>query len=92
MDNVRELSQIISGACPVGPVESIQGKGFLLGLRCRRNAADIQKELLAHNILVGNSADPNVLRLLPPLILERQHIETLIDSLAEISEALPGKT
>ena len=87
MDNVRELSQIISGACPVGPVESIQGKGFLLGLRCRRNAADVQKELLAHNILVGNSADPNVLRLLPPLILERQHIETLIDSLAEIPEA-----
>ena len=87
MDNVRELSQIISGACPVGPVESIQGKGFLLGLRCRRNAADVQQELLANNILVGNSADPNVLRLLPPLILERQHIETLIDSLAEISAA-----
>jgi acetylornithine/N-succinyldiaminopimelate aminotransferase len=86
MDNVRELSQMISAACPVGPVERVQGKGFLLGLRCRRKAADIQKELLAHNILVGNSADPNVLRLLPPLILERQHIETLIDSLAEISQ------
>jgi acetylornithine/N-succinyldiaminopimelate aminotransferase len=86
MDNVRELSQMISAACPVGPVERVQGKGFLLGLRCRRKAADIQKELLAHNILVGNSADPNVLRLLPPLILERQHIETLIDSLAEIPQ------
>jgi acetylornithine/succinyldiaminopimelate/putrescine aminotransferase len=89
MDNVRQLSRIITDACPIGPVESVQGKGFLLGLRCRRSAADVQKELLAKNILVGNSADPNVLRLLPPLILQEKHIQTLIDTLSELPATLP---
>ncbi len=89
MDNVRQLSRIITDACPIGPVESVQGKGFLLGLRCRRSASDIQKELLAKNILVGNSADPNVLRLLPPLILQEKHIQTLIDTLSELPATLP---
>lgn len=84
MDNVRRLSKMVADACPVGPVESVQGKGFLLGLRCRRNASEVQKELLARNILVGNSSDPKVLRLLPPLILEQGHIAKLIDSLAEL--------
>jgi len=87
MDNVRELSQMLIDAGPLGPVESIQGKGFLLGLRCRRSAPEIRDELLARNILVGTSADPAVLRLLPPLILERQHIEQLINCLADLSAA-----
>jgi acetylornithine/N-succinyldiaminopimelate aminotransferase len=87
MENVRELSQMVADACPIGPVESVQGKGFLLGLRCRRSAADVQKELLAKNIMVGNSADPSVLRLLPPLTLQRKHIQKLIDSLADLPEA-----
>jgi acetylornithine/N-succinyldiaminopimelate aminotransferase len=92
MDNVQRLSRMIADACPIGPVESVSGKGFLLGLHCRRNAAQVQKELLAHNILVGNSADPNVLRLLPPLILQDRHIETLTTTLAELAENEPGIT
>lgn len=86
MDNVLELSRMLAEACPVGPVESVQGIGFLLGLRCRRNASEVVDELLARDILVGNSADSKVFRLLPPLILERQHMQQLIDSLAELPE------
>jgi len=85
MDNVRQLAQMLIDAGPLGPVESIQGKGFLLGLRCRRSASEVRDELLARNILVGTSADPAVIRLLPPLILEQQHIEQLINSLADLS-------
>lgn len=84
MRNVRVLSGYLEARCPVGPVESIQGKGFLLGLRCRRPAAEIRDELLDHDILVGTSADPHVIRLLPPLITEEQHITRLIESLIEL--------
>ncbi len=55
-------------------MESVQGKGFLLGLRCRRPAQEMLQELLERGILVGTSADPQVMRLLPPLILERDHV------------------
>lgn len=84
IDNVRTLSQEIITALPLGPVESVQGKGFLLGLRCRRPAREVVSDLLARGILGGTSADPHVLRLLPPLILERSHVHALLNALADI--------
>jgi acetylornithine/N-succinyldiaminopimelate aminotransferase len=86
MANVRALSGFIREALPLGPVSSVQGLGFLMGFRCTRNARQVRDELLARNILTGTSADPSVLRLLPPLILEQQHVQQLIDSLADLPE------
>jgi acetylornithine/succinyldiaminopimelate/putrescine aminotransferase len=85
MDNVRALSQEIIDAIPLGPVESVQGRGFLLGLRCRRPAAEMLRELLNRGILVGTSADPAVIRLLPPLILEQHHVHELLNALDDIA-------
>ena len=84
--NVRVLSDYIAAHCQVGPVDSLQGKGFLLGLKCRRPAVEIRNELLDLNILVGTSTDPYVIRLLPPLITEEQHFARLIECLAEIPD------
>lgn len=86
MDNIRHLSHLIADACPVGPVNSVQGKGFLLGLRVGRSATEVRDELLERDILVGTSTDPHVIRLLPPYILEEQHVQRLIDTLAELPE------
>ena len=83
--NVQRLSERIRSTCRVGPVESIQGAGFLLGLRCRRPAAAVRDELLKRNVLVGTSADPNVVRLLPPLILEEEHVDALSMALEKVS-------
>ncbi len=85
IENVRALSQEIIDAMPLGPVESVQGKGFLLGLRCRRSAREMLQELLDRGILVGTSADPQVMRLLPPLILERGHVHELLNALEDIA-------
>lgn len=84
MDNVQLLSGYLETHGRVGPVADIQGKGFLLGLKCRRPAADVRDELLDRDILVGTSADPHVIRLLPPLIAEERHFRKLIDSLADL--------
>jgi acetylornithine/succinyldiaminopimelate/putrescine aminotransferase len=81
---VRALSRRIRETCQVGPVTAIQGEGFLLGLRTTRPASEIQGELLARNILTGTSADPQVVRLLPPLVLEEEHVAALAAALAEI--------
>ena len=58
----------------------------LLGLRCRRPAKDIQAALLERDVLVGTSSDPKVVRLLPPLTLEKQHVDTLINALSDIGQ------
>ena len=83
--NVQRVSELIRSTCRVGPVESIQGAGFLVGLRCRKPAAAVRDELLEKNILVGTSADPSVVRLLPPLILEEEHVEALSKALEKVS-------
>src|SRR5512143_1555323 len=85
--NVREVSATIRATCKVGPVESIQGQGFLLGLRTRPKAAAVRDALLARDILAGTSADPHVLRLLPPLILSAEHVQRLAAVLKELNDA-----
>lgn len=84
LENVRTLSAELQKSALTGPVESIQGRGFLLGLRCNRPAKAVQTALLERDILVGTSSDPAVVRLLPPLTLERQHVQTLCAALADI--------
>jgi acetylornithine/succinyldiaminopimelate/putrescine aminotransferase len=85
-DRARRLHEQLANALPAGPAVGLQGKGLLAGLRCSRRASEVQRELLEAGILVGSSADPNVVRLLPPLILESQHIDQLLETLA----MLPG--
>ena len=81
---VRALSARIRERCAVGPVAGIQGAGLLLGLRTTRPAKEVLDQLLARGILAGASADANVLRLLPPLILLDEHVDLLAAALAEI--------
>jgi acetylornithine/succinyldiaminopimelate/putrescine aminotransferase len=85
LDNVRLREAEIRQHCIVGPVTSIQGMGLMLGLVCDRPATEIQARLLEHDILTGTSADPKVLRLLPPLVLESGHVQRLASSLAAIA-------
>ena len=84
MANVRRVSAYIRNTCTVGPVIGHQGAGFLHGLRTSRPAKDVQAALLARNILAGTSGDPNVLRLLPPYVLQEQHVDLLREALSAL--------
>lgn len=82
LPNVREREAQIRDTCVVGPVVKIQGIGLLLGLVCDRPAVDVRNFLLDHDILTGTSNDPNVVRILAPLIIEEQHVSRLARTLA----------
>lgn len=84
LTNVLQREAQIRELCATGPVERIQGKGLLLGLVCDRPATDVQAALLRYDILTGTSADPRVLRLLPPLVIRSAHIHRLAKALANI--------
>ncbi len=83
--NVRQREAQIRQRCVTGPVQSIQGMGLLLGLVCDRPAAEVRNALLEHDILTGTSADPNILRILAPLILGSDHVTELAQALAAIA-------
>ena len=84
LERVRRVGAYIRSTCVLGPVTAHQGAGLLVGLRTRRPAKDIQAELLECCILTGTATDPHVLRLLPPLILEEEHVDLLRDALREL--------
>lgn len=62
-------------------VEEVRGRGLLLGLKLVQHAADVQKRLLENHIIVGTSAEPTVLRLLPPLILTPEEAAPFLEAL-----------
>jgi len=84
LERVRHLGALIRESCVVGPVCAHQGVGLLVGLRTTRPARQVQAELLECGILAGTASDSHVLRLLPPFILEDQHVELLRDALREL--------
>ena len=81
---VQRVGAYIRAHCIVGPVSAHQGAGLLVGLRTRRPARDIQAELLEGGILAGTASDPHILRLLPPYILEEEHVDMLRDALSDL--------
>ena len=83
--NVRRREAEIREHCVTGPVRSVQGMGLLLGLVCDRPAGEIRDALLQRDILTGTSADPSVLRLLPPLVLQPEHVRRLAKALGAIA-------
>jgi acetylornithine/N-succinyldiaminopimelate aminotransferase len=83
--NVRRLARQIRETCVVGPVTDVQGAGFLTGLRTRRPAKDVQRELMERDILTGTSADPHVVRILAPYVLGEEHVAELRDALASLA-------
>jgi acetylornithine/succinyldiaminopimelate/putrescine aminotransferase len=81
LERVRRVSKKIFESCKVGPVESIQGLGLLVGLRVSKPAREVLAALRERSILAGGSHDPNVIRLMPPLIVEEQHVDALVAAL-----------
>lgn len=82
--NVRKVAATLRATCKVGPVTGFQGEGFLLGLKTNRPAKEIQKALLERDILAGTSADPHILRLLPPYTLTEEHVALLREALERL--------
>ncbi len=84
--NANKREAEIRAHCITGPVKSVQGMGLLLGLVCDRPAAEVRDALLKNEILTGTSADPDVLRLLPPLVLQSAHVMRLAHALDNLQK------
>jgi acetylornithine/succinyldiaminopimelate/putrescine aminotransferase len=74
-----EIRQSLTGSCVI----EVLGNGLLLGLRVPSRASALKQHLEQKGILVGNSADPEVLRLMPPLNLTDEAIAALAQAVRE---------
>ena len=71
-------------------IEEIRGSGLMIGIKCKIDSSDLRGKLLDARMLSVGAAD-NVIRILPPLIIENSHIDEAIHILgnvcAQIEEA-----
>lgn len=67
-------------------ITDIRGKGLLIGIEVKTSPADYVKEAMEKG-LVLLTAGKNVIRMAPPLVIEKEQIDTCITLLDEIFQA-----
>ncbi|HEX2113324.1 MAG TPA: aspartate aminotransferase family protein [Alphaproteobacteria bacterium] len=60
--------------------EEVRGQGLLLGLKCRPLNTDVGAAFRGRGLVTATAGD-NVVRLLPPLIIEAQHVTEAIEKI-----------
>lgn len=86
LDHVVEmgnhLKQGLAGIVDRHPdvIEELRGIGLHIGLKCKNENSLLLNKLMEHGVLAAKGGD-NVVRLLPPLIIEDAQISELINAL-----------
>jgi acetylornithine/LysW-gamma-L-lysine aminotransferase len=72
------------GAAIGEDVRDVRGEGLLVGVEVKRGANRLLKELALNHGVLALPAGRSVLRLLPPLTVEAEHVDAVVDALAEV--------
>ena len=73
-EKAKEVPQILQ----------FKGRGLMLGLAFDFPVAELRKALLfKHKIFTGSSKNPNLIRILPPLTIKKEHIDTFFNALKQ---------
>ena len=64
-------------------IKEIRGKGLMIGIQIEGDAKEIVKKCIEKGLLI-NSPEKNVIRLLPPLIINKKIIDDSINILAKV--------
>lgn len=91
LDKVSALSKIFIeriNFCNLASIKEIRAKGFMIGIEFRESidVKILANKLIAHNIVVGTAGN-NTLRILPPLIIEENHINQFLNTLKKVLSA-----
>ena len=66
-------------------IKKIKGRGLMLGIEFPYEVKELRKKLiLEEKIFTGGSSNKNLIRILPPLTIEKKHIDIFFDSLKKI--------
>ena len=69
-------------AALITSIKNIKGRGLMLGLEFEHEVGDLRKKLIyEHRIFTGGSSNKKLLRILPPLNIEKKHIDLFFDAL-----------
>jgi acetylornithine aminotransferase/acetylornithine/N-succinyldiaminopimelate aminotransferase len=84
LENVKTIEAYLRERLrKVDRVVAVHGRGFLLGIEFAEKAAPVHQKLLERKIITGTSSDPKVLRLLPPLCLQKAEVDLFVSALEQ---------
>jgi len=83
MENVKMISKyFVEKAKSIPEIKNIKGRGLMLGLEFDAPIADLRKRLIFNqHVFTGSAKNPNLLRILPPLTLKKEHVDAFFDAL-----------
>jgi len=84
--NVNEISAyFFEKAKSLPQVKKIKGRGLMLGLEFDFDVAELRKKLIYEkHIFTGGSNNKNLIRILPPLTVKKEHIDRFFEALVSI--------
>lgn len=68
---------------PLASVNEVRGIGLMIGIELNHDCAELVKLALEKHLLINVTAS-RVIRLLPPLIINQQQADTIIDTVCEL--------
>jgi acetylornithine/N-succinyldiaminopimelate aminotransferase len=79
----RLQNRLVEAMRGLNCVREVRGKGLMVGIELDRPCAELVGRALERRLLINVTAD-NVIRLLPPLIIGDDEIDTIADTLREL--------
>jgi len=68
-------------------INEVRGKGLIIGMEMDRSGAPVVNECMKEGFLI-NCVQENVLRFIPPLIVQEEEIDLLVDTLDRVFDKL----
>jgi acetylornithine/LysW-gamma-L-lysine aminotransferase len=65
-------------------VRDVRGQGLMIGIEVGRSANSVLRDLAIEHGILALPAGRTVVRLLPPLVIEEEHADRVVDALAEV--------
>ncbi|MBL7558413.1 aspartate aminotransferase family protein [Olleya sp. YSTF-M6] len=83
MQNAEDISAyFLEQAKEISAIKNIKGRGLMLGLEFDFPIAELRKKLIfEHKIFTGSAKNPNLLRILPPLTIKKEHVDLFFEAL-----------
>ncbi|WP_185857079.1 aspartate aminotransferase family protein [Blattabacterium cuenoti] len=83
IENAKRMGKILlQGLCLIPEINEIRGRGLMIGLEFDFPIQDLKNLLIyKEKVFVGTSSNPYVLRLLPPLNINENHIKLFLKKL-----------
>jgi acetylornithine/LysW-gamma-L-lysine aminotransferase len=68
-------------------VDEVRGEGLLVGIEVKRGANRVARDLALEHRILALPAGRSVLRLLPPLVIEEEHVDRVVEAIGDAVSA-----